>query len=253
MTKEKLKYYCSLHSKKYREHEKKFLIEGVKLITDAIESGYKCDILLFTSPFEDKEKKLLKDLYNKGIKSEIIKQYELDKLCDTKTPQGIVGVFNYNISPDSPKISDSNSVIAALENVSDPGNLGAILRNCDWFGIKTVLISQNCAEILSPKVIRSSAGSVFHLIINEPSDFYEEMKVLRKNNYEIITADLNGSDLYSYKKNKNIVIVFSNEANGPSREILDLSDKIITIPKKGKAESLNVGSASAVLIAELTK
>jgi TrmH family RNA methyltransferase len=253
MTKEKLKYYSSLHSKKYREHEKKFLVEGVKLITDAIESGYKCDILLFTSQFENKEKELLKDLYNKGIKSEVIKQFELDKLCDTKTPQGIAGVFNYNISPDSFIKSDSDSVIAALENVSDPGNMGVIFRNCDWFGIKTVLISQNCAEIFNPKVIRASAGSVFHLIINEPSDFYEEIKLLKKDNYEIITADLNGSDLYSYKKNKNIVLVLSNEANGPSREILDLSDKIITIPQKGKAESLNVGSASAVLIAELTK
>jgi TrmH family RNA methyltransferase len=253
MTKEKLKYYSSLHSKKYREFEKKFLVEGVKLITDAIESGYKCDILLFTSQFENKEKELLKDLYNKGIKSETIKQFELDKLCDTKTPQGVLGVFNYTISPESSKISDSDSVIVALENISDPGNLGAILRNCDWFGIKTVILSQNCAEIFSPKVIRSSAGTIFHLNIYEPADFYEEIKLLKKDFYKIITADLNGFDLYSYKKNNNIVLVLSNEANGPSKEILDLSDKIITIPQKGKAESLNVGSASAVLIAELTK
>ena len=253
MTKEKLKYYSSLLAKKYREQEKKFLVEGIKLISEAIDSGYSCEILLLTNQYADEEKIFLRDIKKKSIESEIIIQHELEKLCDTKTPQGIAGVFNYKNSPGIPDTGNLGPITAALENISDPGNMGAILRNCDWFGINNIIISPGCSEILNPKVIRASAGSVFHLNINESHNFYEELQQLKNNNYEIITADLNGSDLYSYKKKKKVVIVLSNETTGPSKQILDLTDQIITIPKKGKAESLNVGSASAVLLSELTK
>jgi RNA methyltransferase, TrmH family len=253
MIKENLKYYSSLLSKKNRELERKFTVEGIKLITEAINSGYSCEILMFTNQFAEEEKSFLSNIKKKKIVTEIIKQNELDKLCDTKTPQGIAGVFNYKNNITSPDPGNSGPVIAALENITDPGNMGVILRNCDWFGINKIIVSQGCVEILNPKVIRSSAGSVFHLDIYESGNFYKELEMLKKHNYDIITADLDGSDLYSYKKKKNIVIVLSNEANGPSKQILELSDKIITIPKKGKAESLNVGSASAVILAELTK
>jgi len=253
MTKENLKYYSSLLSKKYRELEKKFLVEGTKLISEAINSGYSCEIVMLTNQFTEEEKIFLKDIKKKKVISEILKLHELDKLCDTKTPQGIVGVFNYKNSPGRLCTKDSGLVTTALENISDPANMGVILRNCDWFGIKNVIISMGCAEINSPKVIRASAGSVFHLNIYESLNFYEELQQMKDNDFEIITADLNGADLYSYTKKKKIVIVLSNEANGPSKQILDLSDRIITIPKKGNAESLNVGSASAILLAELTK
>ena len=106
------------------------------------------------------------------IVTEIIKQNELDKLCDTKTPQGIAGVFYYKNNFSSPDPANSGPVIAALENITDPGNMGVILRNCDWFGINKIIVSRDCVEILNPKVIRSSAGSVFHLDIFESDNFY---------------------------------------------------------------------------------
>jgi len=253
MTKEKLKYYSSLLLKKYRELEKKFLVEGTKLISEAINSGYSCEILMFTNRFAEDENMFLMNIKKKRIVYEVINRHELDKLCETKTPQGIIGVFDYKYPLESQDYAKSGPVFVALEDITDPGNMGAILRNCDWFGITKVMLSRGCVEIVNPKVIRSSAGSVFHLNIFDSDNFYKEIELLKKDNYDILIADLDGSDLYSYKKKKKIVIVLSNEANGPSKQILDLSDLVITIPKKGRAESLNVGSASAVFLAELTK
>ena len=144
-------------------------------------------------------------------------------------------------------------MIVALENISDPGNLGTIIRNCDWFGVNNILLSKECAEIYNQKVIRASMGSLFHLSIIEENDLINSLKDLKTKNYDIVTADLDGENLYKFKRGKDIAIVFCNEANGPSKELLKISNRKITIPQKGKAESLNVASASAVILSELTR
>lgn len=251
LTKNELKYYSSLLQKKIRTEEKKFLVEGEKLIHEAVDSGLKCEIIISSHLFYEKNKHAVDQFEKSAERVEIVKQIDFEKLCDTKTPQGIVGVFAF--PKQSKQIDRNEKVIAAMENVSDPGNMGTILRNCDWFGIVDILISEDCAEVFSPKVIRSSAGSVFHLNIIEPESFYAELQNLKKDGYKILCADLNGEDVYKLKKNSKTILVLANEANGPSPKILELSDKIVTIPRKGKAESLNVASASAVLFSELTR
>ncbi|MBI1937618.1 MAG: RNA methyltransferase [Ignavibacteriales bacterium] len=251
LTRNELKYYSSLLQKKHRAEEKKFLVEGDKLIQEAVGSGLKCESIISSHLFYEKSKHEVDQFEKRAERVEIVKQIDFEKLCDTKTPQGIVGVFAF--PGQSKQINRNEKVITALENVSDPGNMGTILRNCDWFGIADVLISEDCAEIFNPKVIRSSAGSVFHLNIIEPENFYAALQNLKRDGYKILCADLNGEDIYELKKNSKTILVLANEANGPSPKILELSDKIVTIPRKGKAESLNVASASAVLFSELTR
>lgn len=251
LTAKEIKYYASLLQKKYRKSEKKFLVEGIKLVTEAINSNCNCEIVLSSQSFYDDNRKFFVSSNMKKIRIEILRSHELEKLGDTKTPQGVIAVFDFK-----PQLKDdfgSDKLIVALENVSDPGNMGTILRNCDWFGVKNVLLSLDCAEIYNPKVIRASAGSVFYLNIFEEENFYSKIEEQKKLGHKILCADLNGENLYSLKKNERTILVLANEANGPSSKILELSDKVVTIPPKGKAESLNVACASAVILSELTK
>ncbi len=181
----------------------------------------------------------------------MIKTAELSKLCDTKTPQGIVGVFHFRAESAQELLNEK--IIIALENISDPGNMGTILRNCDWFGIKNILLSPDCAEMYNPKVIRASAGSLFHLNVFEEKDFIGSLITLKESGFKLVCTDLNGSDLYEYQKNEKDLIILANEANGPTENLLGICDHKITIPKIGEAESLNVASASAVILSELTR
>jgi TrmH family RNA methyltransferase len=146
-----------------------------------------------------------------------------------------------------------SNLIVALDNISDPGNAGTIIRNCDWFGIKELILGENCVELYNPKVLRASMGSVFHLEISETQNLIDTLKKLKEKGYSIICTDMKGENVFKYYLGEKSIIIFSNEAAGPSQEILNLADKKITIPQIGNAESLNVASASAVILAEFTK
>ena len=251
LSKNELKYYSSLLIKKFRDKENKFIVEGKKVFDEAIRSRHKCEIIVITKEFAENEKSYL-DIIPQKTRIEVVTNPEFKKLKDTVSPQGIIAVFNKTeiLRKNLKKMKDD--FLICLDNVSDPGNLGTILRNCDWFGFHNILLTENCAEYLNPKTIRASMGSVFHL------DIVEEVKKsdisnLKNNGYKIFCSDINGENLYSTKFLKNSILVFSNEANGPSQEIINLTDKKITIPSYGKAESLNVASASAIILSHIRK
>ncbi|MFA3783902.1 TrmH family RNA methyltransferase [Melioribacteraceae bacterium 4301-Me] len=251
LSKNELKYYSLLLLKKYRKKEKKFLVEGVKLIREALDYNYNCEIVFYTNEFLSKYEST--EIFDriKLIRKVIVKNVELKKVTDTQNPSGIVAVFNFKNNTKSK--SHSSNLIVGLENISDPGNLGTIIRNCDWFGIKEILLNSNCAEIYNPKVIRASAGSIFHLKILEAENFYDELNELKSAGYKIYCSDLKGCNVFNLIIDNKSVILFSNEASGPSQKLLKIADEKITIPRLGKAESLNVANASAVILAFLTK
>jgi len=238
-----------LLKKKHRIEQRKFLVEGKKLILEAVDSKYKCEIIIYTNQFLEGSSEFINNPKFKSVRKELIKQIDFERFSDIKTPQGVVAVFK--VKEDIKKINSEK--IIALENISDPGNLGTIVRNCDWFGFNNIILSDDCAEILSPKVIRSSAGSVFHLNIKEEKEFYNKLITLKKEQYKILCTDLDGKDLYRSNLPDKYVIVLCNEANGPSKKLLEICDYKITIPRKGNAESLNVASASAVILSFLSQ
>jgi len=248
-TKNELKYYSSLLHKKYRSKEGKFLVEGEKLVMEGLKSDYECERILVSSHyFELNREKLSIHPYNK-FRIEQLTEKEFEKISDTKSPQGIAAIF---IKKEK-NLQLTSSLIIALENISDPGNLGTIIRNCDWFGVKELILSGDCADLYNPKVIRSSMGSIFHLITFIDDDFHSTIDKLNDQGYRLLCADLNGSDLFQLKPVGEKIIIFCNESKGPSQQLLSLVDEKITIPKLGNAESLNVASASAVILAEITK
>lgn len=251
ITRNELKSYSSLLQKKYRNRESKFLVEGKKIVSEGLRSRYLCEIIFITEKFIEKEDEYNSLLKSLRVKISKVKSAEFRRLSDTKSPEGIAAVFeirkrklNYSLFKDP--------ILVYLENISDPGNVGTIIRNCDWFGIKNVFLSKESAEVYNPKVTRASMGSIFHLNIFEDIDL-DKISKLKENGFEFICSDLSGTNIFEFKKNKNTLLILANESNGPSVKLRSITDQIVTIPGKGKAESLNVASASSVLLAELTR
>jgi len=253
ISKNELKYYSSLLYKKYREKEKKFLLEGTKIVWEGINSGYHAEVVFVTHSYIVDNKQLIKNFSNKKLRVEILKNIEFEKISDTINPQGIAAVLKIPSPSAGIEICTLTSPIVCLENISDPGNVGTIIRNSDWFGIKDLIMSKNCAEVYNPKTIRASMGSVFHLNLFIETDLPATLKKLKQNNFSLNCADLEGYNIFEHKKENKAVLIFSNEANGPGQDLLNIVDKTITIPRLGKAESLNVASASAVILGEYTK
>jgi len=251
ISKNELKYFSSLLKKKFRDSEKKFIVEGEKSIQEGIESDFNCEIVFVTNKFAAEEVQFIKNLESRNFKVAVLKSVDFNKISDTKTPQGIAAVFEIK-KPKLNLASFGDQLLVYLENISDPGNLGTIIRTCDWFGIQNIFLSKESSEIFNPKVIRSSMGSVFHVNIFEDVSL-DEIVILKKSGYEFLCGDMDGENIYDIIKEKHLLLFLSNESNGPSEKLLSIIDKKITIPGKGKAESLNVASASAIILAELTK
>ena len=245
-----LKYYASLLNKKYRKIENKFLIEGTKIVEEAIASNYDCEYVFITTKFEETNPELIKKIRSFKIPVEVIKSTEFQRISDTKAPQGIAAVLKKKNAAFSPSLI-KDKILVYLEDISDPGNLGTIIRNCDWFGINNILLSEESAEVFNPKVLRASMGSVFHLNIFEDITL-KEITHLKNSGYSFVCSDTEGKNVFDFKWIDKIILFLSNESEGPSQELLSITDHKITIPRKGKAESLNVASASAIMLAVLT-
>ncbi len=250
LTQKELKYYAALLQKKHRQREHKFIVEGKRLVEEVLKSKYKCELVIMNESFAQKDNSMSTKI-NKDVKTEIISDNNFQKLTDTKTPQGIAAVVSMLSS--SIKIAEDEHLIVALEDISDPGNIGTIIRTCDWFGIRTVIVSPDSVDLFNPKVIRSTMGSLFHINVFESDDFYADLIKLKKLGRKILCSDMNGGNIFTHKTKESAVLILSNEAHGPTESSLKLSDEVITIPRIGNAESLNVASAAAIMIAQLTK
>jgi len=247
MTQNEIKYYSSLLKKKYRNSERKFLAEGKKIVEEGLNSKFFCEKIFVSQKFfvNSRSKKIFKT-----SEYEILNKSELLRLTDTVNPQGILAAFRI---PPAKKIETvSSNIVVFLENISDPGNLGTIIRTCDWFGIDTILSSENTVDAFNPKVIRSSMGSIFHPDIIDNVQV-ESLSKLKYMGYKLVVADTSGEGIYNFKLSDKIIIAFANETVGPSENLLEKSDYKVTVPRIGKAESLNVAAASAVILSELTK
>ena len=247
-TKNELKYYSSLLQKKFRTTEKKFLAEGKRLVSEALESDFKIDAVFFTNDFFNSDKTLIEKAKERKIHTEIIKPAELKRLTDTKTPQGIVAVLNM---PPNKTISAAKFILA-LENISDPGNLGTLFRSAGWFGISDILLSSDSAEPFNPKVVRAGMGAIFNLNISIAKDFISELKDFKSKGYSILTADMKGKNVFDFQNDRKIILALANEAEGPSKELLSITDEKISIPLLGKGESLNVAVAGSIIMSVIS-
>jgi len=244
LTNNELKYYSSLKVKKYRELEKKLLVEGTHLLVECLSSPYKNHIekIIIRNDFDTS------DLYISEFENEDVSSKDFAKLSDTVNPQGIIAVVNM---PEIPAQKISDNLVIALENVNDPGNLGTIIRTAYWFGITNILISENSADVYNPKTLRSSQGAVFHTNVSADINLSEKLEQLKADGYTILLTDLDTSNSlsnYSIDTNKKYVLVFGNEANGISADLKKLNFQKIKIDSYSPCESLNLAVSAGILM-----
>ena len=176
LTKNELKYFSSLNQKKFRNKENKFIVEGSKIVYEGLNSSFSCELVLVTNKYFEENQDYIKRVTKKNLRLEVLKNQEFSKLTDTVNPQGIA-VFDKPAENGKANDNLGSKLIICLDNISDPGNLGTIIRNSDWFGIKEILFINNCADIYNPKSIRACMGSIFHLKTFEDSKIERLIKL----------------------------------------------------------------------------
>ena len=235
---ETYKYIKSLQTKKARMKNRQYTIEGIKSVRDAISAG--ADISLIAVSDKLTESFDFDNIY-------LIKDDIFARLCDTDSPQGVIAVIN--IPEDIEKALDEDLYLLC-DKVNDPGNMGTIIRICDAAGCG-LLLMEDTVDIYSPKTVRASMGSFFH--INAKYGLTKEDIVKMKGDgYKIISGALSDKtiDFKDADYSGKTIIVVGNEANGISDDILAISDSLVKIPIYGRAESLNVAVAASLLIYE---
>ena len=248
LSKTEISRFSKLKLKKYRDSEKLFIAEGKRLVCEGINSNYICKKVIITKEFAEKETRFMTQVRIKSELLERINVKDFAKLTSTKNPQGILAVFSL---PEHEELIEETKILVGLENISDPGNLGTILRSCAWFGINHILLSRECADVYNPKVLRASMGAVFKVKITENTDLVNSIKNLKGKGYKALYADMKGLDYRKIDFDHKSIIIFSNEAFGPSPDMKKICDDAVTIPKRGEVESLNVAAAAAVILSQI--
>lgn len=247
-----IKNIKKLKEKKYRDIENKFIVEGIKLVEEAINENANITLIVICEECIH-DGTLSKELLYKIATYECIYVTEkvFNVLTDVKTPQGILAVIEKkNIKNE---IDYSQDMIIALDDIQDPGNLGTILRTVDSANLNQIIISRNSADSYNPKVVRSTMGAIFRVNVIEVDNLAEVLKEMQRNKFEVVVTALDTNDSIYDVDYKNKVIVIGNEANGVSKEIQELADKRVKIPMLGKTESLNASVAASIMIYEYVR
>ena len=235
ITKNQIKLIKSLRLKKNRIQSGFFIAEGEKIIDELLES--KLEVVNIFSYLEK---------YNISEYFIPTKISQLKQISNLKTPNKVLGLFKV---PKNSEI-DFNSNIIALEAINDPGNLGAIIRLCDWFGIKNIICSTNSVDCYNPKVIQSSMGSICRVNIS----YMDLDNLFIEKCYKTVAADVNGKSLTKYKFSENQIIFFGNESNGFSENLSSKIKNKITIERfNNNVDSLNLASSVAIVLSKLNK
>jgi len=238
-TKNQAKLIKSLHEKKNRVELGLFLVEGEKSVSELLNSNFEIDLLLTTEKFFEEFGEKIRE---RSKTFEIVNQDEIEKVGTLETNNSGLAVVKQKTNK-LPEIKN-NEIVLTLDEIKDPGNLGTIIRIADWYGIKNLIASKETVDFYNPKVITATKGSFSRVNI-----FYTDLKdFLLKTNLPILGAFLKGENIHEIKFPSNGILLMGNESNGISKEIEKLITKKITIPSYGKAESLNVAIATAIII-----
>ena len=241
-----------LKEKKYRDINNEYIVEGIKMIKEAILEDAKIKLIVVCEDNANSgaiDKKLLYEIAK--YECIYVSKKVFDLISDVQTPQGMLAVIEKENSED--KIDYTEDVIVVLDGIQDPGNLGTILRTIDSVGLKQVIVSKETADSYNPKVVRSTMGAIFRVKVIESNNILETLKNMKKHKYKIMATSLETShSIYDVDYNKKVIVI-GNEANGVSKEILDYADEKIKIPMLGKTESLNASVATGVILYEYVR
>lgn len=238
ISKEQIKQIRFLHQKKHRIQQERFLLEGPKLLEEAlayspqsIEQIFALET--FNPTYSLPNSKLIR-----------VDEKTLRQLSSLKHPQHVIASCHF-----LPQAETNNSFKLALDTIQDPGNFGTLLRLAAWFGVGEVIASSECVDCYNPKVVQASMGAIFQVPIK-----YTDLKsYLEQTKHPVYGALLEGENIYSKPRTAEGIILLGNEGNGIHEELIPHIDVPITIPKLGYGESLNVGTAGAIFLSEFTR
>ena len=239
LSKNQIKLITSLQQKKHRSANTMFFAEGIKGIQELLESDFELVYVYTTQNDFDQvpsEKKV------------VISNNELKKISALATPNSCLALFKI---PAEKKITTAG-LILALDSIRDPGNLGTILRLCDWFGIGQIICSKDAVDIYNPKVVQATMGSLTRVNVN----YIDLVPFISKTTLPLFGTYMDGTNIYKTDLPQEGIIIMGNEANGISPEIEKLIKNKLTIPRFGtlqKTESLNVASATAIILSEFRR
>ena len=247
-----IKHLKKLKDKKYREEYGEFIVEGIKMIQEAIDEKAIIKDIIVCDDCKNQE------YFSKEFLYEIAKYnciYVTEKvflqITDVTNPQGILAVIDRKkIDSD---INYDSDLFLILDNIQDPGNMGTILRTADSINLKQIIVAKGTADIYNPKVVRSTMGAIFRVKVIEIEDLTKVVNEMKKRKIKVYATDLaTNSSIYDVDYKKSAIII-GNEANGVSKQLLDLADQKIKIPMIGKTESLNAAVATGIILYEAVR
>jgi TrmH family RNA methyltransferase len=244
LSKSNISFLQSLQHKKFRREHGLFLVEGYKSVTEFAASAYQIDVIYYTAAIAPKMLKL-----SQKINSQEISSSDIEKISALKTPADVIAVVKVPQWPvlNSTTLNKKFSIV--LDAIQDPGNMGTIIRTADWFGIENIICSDDCVEVYNPKVVQATMGSLSRMNV-----YYVDLpQILAATELPVYGALLNGENIYGTDFGTEGLVVMGNEGNGLSDKVKQLVTKAITIPRGGKAESLNVAIAAAIFCSEINR
>lgn len=242
-------------SKKERTQQGLFVIEGLRLCLDAVQSGVKCRYVFLTTDALARYYNSLKPVLAAGTKVYEVSESVFAKMSDTKTPQGILCVCELIDRRRAVSAMDKSGFYIGLERIQDPGNLGTIIRTAEAIGLSGILLGTDCCDIYSPKVIRATMGGVFRLPVYSADDTVSACEELGKMGFNTYAA-VPDSDALPVTKagfSEGSVVFIGNEGKGLSSELISACKTRITIPMLGRAESLNAAMAAGIIMWEIAR
>ena len=244
-TKSEIKYIQSLSHKKFRQEEGCFVVEGVKMVQELLVNfSQHIHKIYALKEWSDVNSAIIPG----SVSIELVEEFQLNKLSQLQTPPEVIAIVKIpenNIKKYQPK-----GITLVLDQLQDPGNLGTIIRTCDWFGISNIVCSENAVDAFNSKVVQSSMGSIMRVNIfyENLNDFFNQYPSI-----PIYAAVLNGKSIYEVSWQLPSFVIIGNESNGISDVLLQLNVQKISIPQYGKAESLNAAVASAIILSNALK
>lgn len=239
LSKNELKYIQSLCQKKQRQEERLFLVEGAKLVEELLLTSYEVKHIYALPAWAEKHSRL--------PNLTVITESELERISNLQTPNQVLAVVAQPEQAASPVLE--NQLTLVLDNIQDPGNLGTIIRIADWFGIQQIVASPDTVEHYNPKVIQSTMGSFARVQV-----WYRPLlPFLQAVKLPVYGALLTGKNLYEEIPLKEGLLLIGNESKGIAPELLQFISHPITIPRIGRAESLNAAVAAGIIVSHLTR
>lgn len=231
-----IKHLASLRMSKYRQKYGQFVVEGRKQVEEVFHSGWQIDGIWATASFAER--------FSPDYPLEWMTEEENRKCTGFDTPPGVLALVRM---PDAVDLDVSEPFILALDGISDPGNMGTIVRLADWYGLKQIVASEDCVDIYNAKCLSATMGSFLRVEV-----VYSQLHPAAAGR-RVYGAFLNGSSVHDIKIQEPSMLIIGSESHGIRPEAESLVTERITIPGKGRAESLNAGIATAILLDNLLR